>query len=182
MTRRLRRPRLNDSLTQPLLSPADRATLTAPAPQRRKRFSSVSKSAGAPIRSSRQARCQVGTPAAGIDAASMAASMPLPNIKTVAAICPNRQATTSEGRCGTLIGEVKEGGPAGPGGTRANQSPTPTPAPTKPACNVNGRQRQRLPPPRQEPILAVRSVTDHRNSSTGETLCCHPQRAGPRIA
>ena len=95
--------------------------------QRRRRCSSISKSAGAAIQHSRQARRTVRTPAAGIDAASMAASMPLPNIKTAGSICPNRQAATSEGGWGTLTGEVKEGiRPQGEGGTGARQSPPPS--------------------------------------------------------
>jgi len=55
-------------------------------------------------------------------------------IKPGTRICPNRQAATSQGRCGTLPGEVKEGiCPQGKGGTRARKSPAPTPAQTKPA-------------------------------------------------
>ena len=51
-------------------------------------------------------------------------------------ICPNRQAASSEGGCGTLTGEVKEGiCPQGKGGTRARQSPTPSLAQPKPARN-----------------------------------------------
>ena len=53
-------------------------------------------------------------------------TMPKPILKMESGICPNRQAATSEGRWGTLIGEVKEGiGPEGQGGTGANQSPPP---------------------------------------------------------
>src|SRR3982750_931232 len=60
--------------------------------------------------------------------ASMAPMMPRSNIKIRRLVCPNRQATTSKGRWGTLPGEVKEGiGPKGQGGTRVRKSPPPSP-------------------------------------------------------
>ena len=101
------------------------------------------KIAGVLAGGSRQAQRPADRPAAGIDAASMAASMPLTTLKTAGPICPNHQAATSEGGWGTLPGEVKEGGPAGPGGTRAKQSPPSSLRPSRRATNTNDHDPRR---------------------------------------
>ena len=113
-------------------------SIASPAPQRRRRCGSsiTRRSACALTRSSRQARWRVSTLAAGIVAASMARRCQDKLKNTGACICPNPRAATSEGRWGTLPGEVKEGiGPQGQGGTRARKSPPPSPAQTRPARN-----------------------------------------------
>jgi len=75
----------------------------------------------------------VSLTAAGIGAASMGRRC-LALAKTGHLYLDPRQGATSEGRWGTLSGEVKEGiCPKGKGGTRAGKSPPPAPAQAKPA-------------------------------------------------
>ena len=141
------------------------------------RSSNSRRSAGPAIRGSRQARCSVSTLAAGIDAASMARRCRQPLKKSCAVFVPRPRAT-SEGRWGTLSGEVKEGiCPKGKGGTGAGKSPLPSPAQTKPA-----RSPTPTPTPTPTPAATATATNSQRNVTPTRTSACpQPPAQAPQL-